>query len=171
MMASAGKTTICGESKRWERASLSMLPQLAAGGGTPRPKKLSVASARTAPAMPMADCTINGCRILGRMWREKMRKSDAPSARAASTNSRSLTASTCARTSRAYPTHPPIESARIRLIMPGPRNATKAIASRMPGKSEERVHHEGIQQDIERAAVESGDAAKDEAQPERASNY
>ena len=48
-----------------------MDPQLAAGGGMPRPRKLSVASASTAPAMPMAPCTIIGCTILGRMWRTK----------------------------------------------------------------------------------------------------
>ena len=32
-------------------------PQLAVGGGTPRPRKLMVASARIAPAMPIAACT------------------------------------------------------------------------------------------------------------------
>jgi hypothetical protein len=46
MTARAGKKTIWGASKRWERASLSMEPQLGEGGGMPRPRKLRVASAR-----------------------------------------------------------------------------------------------------------------------------
>ena len=46
-----------------------MAPQVAVGGWTPRPKKLSVASESTAAAMPMAACTSRGCRMLGRMWR------------------------------------------------------------------------------------------------------
>jgi hypothetical protein len=167
MIASAGNSTICGESKRWERASLSMFPQLAAGGGTPRPRKLSVASASTTPAMPMAACTMSGCRIFGRMCRVKMRKSEAPSARAASTNSFSLTASTCARTRRAYPTHPPIESASTRFRIPGPRKATKAIASRMPGKSEEGIHDEDVEGYVEYPAIKSGNAAERQPQSQR----
>ena len=71
MTAMAGKTTRCGDSKRWERASLSMAPQVAVGGWTPRPRKLRVASARTAAAMPTAACTMSGCKMLGRMWLEK----------------------------------------------------------------------------------------------------
>ena len=42
------------------RPSLSMVPQLAVGGGTPSPRKLMVASARMAPAMPIAACTMMG---------------------------------------------------------------------------------------------------------------
>src|ERR1700677_1156767 len=56
----AGKSTRCGASNRCERASFSIDPQLAVGGGTPNPKKLIVASARMVPAMPMAACTITG---------------------------------------------------------------------------------------------------------------
>jgi len=67
MTARAGKRIMWGESKRWERASLSMEPHEAAGAGMPRPRKLSVASARTAPAMPMAACTMSGWMMLGRM--------------------------------------------------------------------------------------------------------
>ena len=51
MIASAGKITMCGASKRWLRASLIMAPQLAMGARTPTPRKLSVDSARIAPAM------------------------------------------------------------------------------------------------------------------------
>src|SRR5664279_3998467 len=49
----AGNKTRCGASNRCERASFNMDPQLAVGGGTPRPRKLIVASARTAPAIPI----------------------------------------------------------------------------------------------------------------------
>src|ERR1035437_10364649 len=42
MTAIAGNSTRCGESNKCERASLSIAPQLAAGG-TPSPRKLSVA--------------------------------------------------------------------------------------------------------------------------------
>ena len=58
--ASAGKTTMCGASNKWFRASLSIAPQLGIGASTPKPKKLSVASARIAPAIPMVACTSTG---------------------------------------------------------------------------------------------------------------
>jgi len=67
--AAAGKKTRCGESNRCDRASFNIAPQLAAGRGTPRPRKLRVASARTAPARPTAACTSSGGRIFGRMCR------------------------------------------------------------------------------------------------------
>src|ERR1700726_1568605 len=83
MTASAGKITRCGASKRWLRASLSMAPQLGMGAMTPTPRKLSVDSARIAPAMAMVACTRMGWRIFGSRWRARMRASDAPSERAA----------------------------------------------------------------------------------------
>ena len=49
----AGKNTRYGDSNRCERASFNMAPQLGAGGGTPSPRKLRVASESTAPAMPI----------------------------------------------------------------------------------------------------------------------
>src|SRR5262249_13079702 len=58
--ASAGKTTRWAASNRCARLSFSIAPQLAVGGGTPRPRKLIVASARIAPAMPIAACTMTG---------------------------------------------------------------------------------------------------------------
>ena len=82
--------------------------------------------------------------MLGRMWRPRMRRSLAPSARAASTYSFSRAASTCARTRRAYPTHPPSDSANTRLKIPGPRKATKAIAIRIPGNDKNVRRRLGI---------------------------
>src|ERR1700680_3705209 len=64
--ASAGKSTRCGASNKWARPSLSMAPQLAVGGATPKPRKLMVASARMAPAIPIAAFSISGCMVLGR---------------------------------------------------------------------------------------------------------
>ena len=52
-------------------------------------------------AMPSAAATVMGLRVLGRMWRRIMRTGGAPIERAASTNSRSLRASTSPRTTRA----------------------------------------------------------------------
>src|SRR5438552_7577444 len=60
MTASAGNNTRWGASNKCARPSLSIDPQLAVGGGTPSPRKLIVASARIAPAMPIAACTITG---------------------------------------------------------------------------------------------------------------
>src|SRR5207248_7034213 len=60
MTAVAGKITRCGASNKCPRPSLSIAPQEAVGGGTPRPRKLIVASARMAPAIPIAACTMTG---------------------------------------------------------------------------------------------------------------
>src|SRR5205807_4024132 len=70
-------------------------------------------------ALPIS---ITGWIMLGKIWRVTMRQSLAPRARAASTNSFSFTASTWARTNRAYPTHPPMHRARIKLKILGHRS-------------------------------------------------
>jgi hypothetical protein len=64
---------------------LSMPPQAGAGGGTPKPRKLSAASARMALPRPSVAMTMIGATTLGRMWRSTTRRCPAPSARAAST--------------------------------------------------------------------------------------
>ena len=53
-----------------------------------------------------------GARLFGRMWRSRMRGGDTPSARAASTNSCSLTLNTCPRTSRVRSTQPVTANAK-----------------------------------------------------------
>ena len=65
---------------------------LGVGGRTPMPRKDSVASSSTVVAMPsVAQTRMVGTRC-GRMWRNRMRSQCAPSARAASIYSRSLSA-------------------------------------------------------------------------------
>ena len=66
---------------------------------------------------------------------DEVAPSFAPRARAASTYSRSRTAITCARTSRAYPAYPQLARARTRLVNPGPKKAANAIAKRMFGSA------------------------------------
>ena len=68
-----GKITRCGASKRWLRASLSMAPQLGMGARTPTPRKLSVDSARMAPAMADGGLDQHGLQNI----REEMAHQDA----------------------------------------------------------------------------------------------
>src|SRR6266436_4400919 len=78
-----------------------MRPQVGMSGGKPNPRNDSVDSAMIAAATSMVPATITGPRALGRMWRTTWRAVDAPSARAASTNSLSRSDKNWARTSRA----------------------------------------------------------------------
>ena len=77
------------------------LPQDARGGWTPMPMKARVASARMAPGMPRVTATMMGPIPFGSRCRVTMLRSLTPMARAASTNSVSLSASSCPRTRRA----------------------------------------------------------------------
>ncbi len=80
-----------------------MLPDPAAG---PKPKNDSVDSAMTAATTASVSATRIGPIEFGSRWRTTMRRSDAPSARDASMNSRSFSASTWPRTRRATPIQP-----------------------------------------------------------------
>ncbi|MNY66418.1 hypothetical protein D3C86_2038400 [compost metagenome] len=64
-----------------------------------------------------------------------MARSRTPKARAASTNSRSRSASTCARTSRAYCTHCDTIMKKMTLNSPPPRMAMNVMATRMNGSA------------------------------------
>ena len=72
-----------------------------AGGWLDRPRNDSEASVRMAQDRAMLTWTMSTDSRLGRMWRPISRGAPAPSARAASTKSRSLRARTGARTTRA----------------------------------------------------------------------
>src|SRR5450759_3118374 len=63
--------------------SLSMFPQLGSGGGMLSPRNPSAASSRMMPLTPRVADTMIGASEFGTMWRKMMRKSEAPSARAA----------------------------------------------------------------------------------------
>ena len=62
-----------------------MLPQVACGGWTPKPRKLRLASVRIASGMPRTAVTIIGAAALGRIWR-KMISRDALAERAGRTH-------------------------------------------------------------------------------------
>ncbi len=76
------------------------MPQDAAGGWTPSPRKDRAASIMMAVDRLNVACTITGASALGRMARSMIRPSCAPRAREASTNSFCLTDSAVPRTTR-----------------------------------------------------------------------
>src|SRR4051794_27278610 len=84
-------------------ASCSIVPQLDVGGCTPKPRKLSPASASSAYPKLSAICTTSGVTALGNTCRVNMRRSLTPTAVDASMYVSSRTASTCARISRTKP--------------------------------------------------------------------
>ena len=77
-----------------------MPPQVGISGGTPRPRKLRLASEMIAVAMAKVPITMADCIRLGRMCLTMMRVSRAPSDRAASTKSRERKESVCPRATR-----------------------------------------------------------------------
>src|SRR3972149_6240770 len=134
-IAAPGAVTRCGATKRKCRPSPIIDPHDGAGGATPRPRKESPASATMARAIPKVASTRIGESALGRMCRRRRRAGELPTARADSTNSLVLTESTCARITRAYPTHPRIERAKRTFPNEGPRTAAMPMASRIPGNA------------------------------------
>ncbi|MOA52479.1 hypothetical protein D3C78_1757820 [compost metagenome] len=82
------------------RAAASILPQVGAGGGTPRPRKLNALSARmTQPNMEVASTT-RGATQLGRMCANTVRRPELPMTAEASMYSFSRSESTEPRTTR-----------------------------------------------------------------------
>jgi hypothetical protein len=82
-----------------------MEPQLAVGGRTPKPKKLSALSAMIMRATMSVASAMMGPAMLGRMCRTRMRACDTPSARAACTYSWLLASMVLARVTRASVVH------------------------------------------------------------------
>src|SRR5690606_39330836 len=115
------------------RAALSMAPHSAVGGCAPMPRKLRAAADKIAPAMIKVHWTIIGPMELGKMWRNIMRKSPAPAARAADTYSYSRTPMTADRVTRASPGAYAMPTAIVTLVMDDPSAATMAKASKKPG--------------------------------------
>ena len=83
-----------------------ILPSDVSGGFTPRPKNDSAASASTAPPTANVAFTMMGPKVLGKMCRKIMRGAEAPTERAASTNSFSRSDKNSPRITRAIPIHP-----------------------------------------------------------------
>jgi hypothetical protein len=82
------------------RASESIEPHDGAGGCTPSPRNESAASTMIAVERLNVACTMIGAVTFGRISRTITRRSRAPSARAAWTNSRCVRESTLPRTTR-----------------------------------------------------------------------
>ena len=112
-----------------------MLPQVACGGCTPRPRKERPDSVRIAAGMPSVIATSTGAIALGRMWRQMMRKPLAPIDCDHSTNSRSLRARNSARTSRATPIQPVRPMTAMIVQIDGLRNASTASSRKKRGKT------------------------------------
>src|SRR5260221_1695808 len=75
-MARLGKTESEALSRMFSKPSRIMPPQVAVGGRTPRPMKLSDASMRSAVASHSAPMTRISATMLGRMWTAMMRRSE-----------------------------------------------------------------------------------------------
>src|SRR5258707_596682 len=89
-----------GAISRLSRPSPIMLPQLDAGGGTPSPRKLSAPSTTMVTATPSRKKASSGRNTFGSSSYSRMRACEAPSARAAMTNSRSARLRVAARATR-----------------------------------------------------------------------
>src|SRR5258706_455526 len=107
-MQMAGNSTAHGFAEKSGSPSLSIWPQDGVGGMMPTPRNDSVASPRIAPGTANAAVTMRGASAFGSRCFAMILLGLAPTDRAASTNSRSLSASTCPRVSRATPTQPTI---------------------------------------------------------------
>ena len=83
--ASPGQITIHGALNMNRRPlPLNIPPQLGAGGGMPKPRKLSDASPRMTPGTASEKLMMIGARMLGRMWRNRTREVEPPMATDAS---------------------------------------------------------------------------------------
>ncbi|GAI62196.1 unnamed protein product [marine sediment metagenome] len=112
---------------------LSMPPQLGAGGGMPKPRKLRLASVRMTPGTVKEKLTIAGDRILGRICRIIILWVEQPIAAAACTYTFSLMAIVVllANLEPVMPPNTPI--ATISGIIPGPTREITTIRRIKPG--------------------------------------
>src|SRR5262249_16685248 len=124
LMARPGKITNQGAVRTYSAAdSDSILPHEGCGSGMPRHKNESVASVRIVEPNWAVARTINGAKVLGRIWRSAMRTSLMPIAFADSTKGCSRSDSVLARTTRAEEGINAIEIAMIVLRSDGPSEA------------------------------------------------
>ncbi len=99
-------------------ASCSMEPQEAAGGGTPRPKKLSEDSSRMALGIPMVAFTITGAMAFGIKCLVTIRRPGTPTARAAVMKSVAFSRKNSLRSRRDTPIQPntPITTITLKIL-------------------------------------------------------
>src|SRR5688500_15933696 len=107
-MQMPGMSTAHGLDEKSGKPSLIIWPHDGVGGMMPTPRNDRVASPRIALGTANAAVTMSGASAFGSRCFDMIRPELAPTERAASTNSRSLSASTCPRVSRATPTQPTI---------------------------------------------------------------
>ena len=132
-MTMPGKRPYHGAWWRKDRPVLSIEPHEGAGGWVPSPRNESAASSSMATAPVTAIWTTMGVSALSRIVRNMRYAGPTPSARVATTNSRSLSESVLARVRRANDGMLTTPTASIALNDPGPRMAMITIASRMAG--------------------------------------
>src|SRR5438094_692449 len=126
-MAIDGNTQRCQYERMYCWPSPTICPHDGMGGLMPTPMKDSAASVKIASGIPKVTATTIGVSALGNTWRKSSRPAREPSARAPSTYSFCLMASTCARVCRAIPTQPVRPMAMKMLVSPAP----PAMASRL----------------------------------------
>ena len=136
-----------------------MPPQLGIGSCTPRPRKLSVASAMMMKPTPTEARTISGATMLGRMWRHRISTAGVPQTIAASTKSSCFCTSTSDRVSRAMPGHHTIDRAMMTVASAGSEHGRNQDGEHQLGKREHDVDatHE---QCVDPAAEIAGDHAE-----------
>ena len=142
--------------------SLSIAPHSAVGGETPSPRNDSAASASSSRAVCRVASTTTGEAMFGTTWRTAIRSGLTPSARAASMNGCSLTASTSPRTSRAY-VDPPDRHQREREVRePRAERAGDGEREQEARKREQDVD-DAHEQAVDEAAGHARDRPDDEA--------
>ena len=133
MITMPGKSPYHGAWWRNERPVFSMEPQEGVGGWVPSPRNESAASRSIATAPVTATWTTMGVSALSRMVRNIRYAGPTPSARVATTKSRSLSESVLARVRRANEGMLTTPTASMALNEPGPRIAMMTMASRIAG--------------------------------------
>jgi hypothetical protein len=113
----------------------SIAPHDGCGGATPRPRKLSAASTRTALANVSVNCTVTAAIEFGRMWSSRILGTPAPAAMAPCTKSCDLSDSVLARIRRANSGICITPIAIIALTRLGPSTAMMASARMMAGNA------------------------------------
>src|SRR5215468_2174113 len=134
-MARLGNTASHQASRMFSKPSRIMPPQVAAGGGTPNPIKLSEASVRMAEASHNELITTTSEIMLGSICRVMMRNGPQPYERLASTNSRSRSVMVGARATRANGAISVTAIAMMRFCKLAPSMAAIIRPSRSVGKA------------------------------------
>ena len=129
-----GTYTCHGCSLRYRRPSWIIAPQLDVGRCTPKPSRLSWASAISANPMASDTATISGDATFGSTRLRRMRPGRVPIECDASMKVSSRTASVCARVRRAKPGIITNEMAMMTFSSPAPSTPTTASASTSGGK-------------------------------------